>query len=143
MPDDGVRWQEEHVDWEPLRAVLPDPEELGSWMWMYVADSTATGEPVHHYKNVWTRRYLRLDRLGRCYAEDSDDELRLVAGGCGTALLVGLALVFDGMENHLPERIRLPEAVRVQVPVPVGDDGRRGSTVVGAVDGLDDDGSPW
>ncbi len=131
------------MDWEPLRAVLPDPEELGSWMWMHVADSSATGEPVHHYKHVWTRRYLRLDRLGRCYVEDADGELTLVAGGCGTALLLGLALVFDGMEDHLPEQIRLPEAVRVQMPVPIGDDGSIGSTLVGALDGLDDGESLW
>jgi hypothetical protein len=91
---------------------------------------------------VWTRRYLRLDRLGRCYPEDSTASPG-GGRGCGTALLVGLAVVFAGMENHLPERLGLPEAVRIQVAVPVGDDGRRGSTVAGAVDGLDDDGSPW
>jgi len=54
-----------------------------------------------------------------------------------------LALVFDGMEDHLPEQIRLPEAVRVQMPVPIGNDGSIGSTLVGALDGLDDGESLW
>ncbi|MBA2578356.1 MAG: hypothetical protein H0V05_17240 [Euzebyaceae bacterium] len=130
------------MDWEPLRAVLPDPEELGSWIWMYVptrrpraSPSTTTSTCGRGGTSGWIGWGGATPRIRR----------RVPGGGrgCGTALLVGLAVVFDGMENHLPERIGLPEAVRIQVAVPVGDDGRRGSTVAGAVDGLDDDGSPW
>lgn len=69
VPGDHILFDEQYIDWEPLRSVIPQ-EEYGDWMWMHAVDGF-DGERVHFYKHVDTRRYVRLDRRGRIYAEDS------------------------------------------------------------------------
>lgn len=72
-----IRWQAEHVDWRPLEGVI-DPDHLPEWMWMHTITSPETGADVHFYKHISSRRYVRLDREGRVYAETADGEPRLL-----------------------------------------------------------------
>lgn len=48
-------------NWIPLEIQLP-PLECVQFMWMYQLDG------LEHYKHIETRRYLRLDAEGKCYA---------------------------------------------------------------------------
>ena len=105
-----VRWQAEHMDWQPLEAVV-GTFGCGDWIWMHASPSAETGEIVHFYKHRSSRRYLRLDAAGRLYGEARDGE-PVALPGCGGASLV-LQLVaacatFDG----LPPVITLPETAR-------------------------------
>jgi hypothetical protein len=68
-------------NWTPLEAKLA-PELCAEFMWMY------RDRGVEHYKHIQTRRYLRLDSVGRCLARQGDsfyeipfdDEWKWVSG---------------------------------------------------------------
>lgn len=47
-------------DWAPLERNLKSPL-CADFMWMYQLDG------LEHYKHIETRRYLRLDKDGKCY----------------------------------------------------------------------------
>lgn len=106
-----IRWQEEHVDWQPLVTVV-GVDGAGDWMWMHACDAPDTGETVHFYKHVWSRRYLRLDASGRVYGEAHDGEPRLLPGCGGGTLLLVLATACAHVASGLPPTITLPEAAR-------------------------------
>lgn len=75
---------ETRADWAPLEAKLA-PELCAEFMWMY------RDRGVEHYKHIQTRRYLRLDPVGRCLARQGDgfyeipfdEEWRRVSGRTG------------------------------------------------------------
>jgi hypothetical protein len=52
-------------NWAPLEAKLI-PQLCAEFMWMY------RDRGVEHYKHIQTRRYLRLDSVGRCLARKGD-----------------------------------------------------------------------
>ncbi len=58
------------ANWTPLENRL-SPKLCAEFMWMYRENG------VEHYKHIVTRRYLRLDRGGRCLAW-TDDGLKEV-----------------------------------------------------------------
>lgn len=49
------------ADWAPLKRNLP-AELCVEFMWMFRENG------IEHYKHIVTRRYLRLDGDGRCFA---------------------------------------------------------------------------
>jgi hypothetical protein len=49
------------ANWKPLESRL-SPDQCAEFMWMYREDG------VDHFKHIETRRYLRLDVIGRCLA---------------------------------------------------------------------------
>lgn len=106
-----IRWQEVGVDWQPLEAVV-GAEGAGDWMWMHACDSPATGETVHFYKHVWSRRYLRLDEKGRVYRETHAGAPVPLPGCGGGTLLLLLMLACTHVASGLPQTITLPEAAR-------------------------------
>jgi hypothetical protein len=106
-----IRWQEEHLDWQPLEAVV-GVEGAGDWMWMHACECPDTGETVHFYKHVWSRRYLRLDAKGRAYRESRDGEPLLLPACGGGTLLLQLLLACAHVASGLPPTITVPEAAR-------------------------------
>lgn len=106
-----IRWQEEHMDWQPLEAVV-GVEGAADWMWMHCCDAPETGETVHFYKHVWSRRYLRLDAKGRVYRETREGAPVLLPGCGGGTLLLLLLVACAHVASGLPPTITLPEAAR-------------------------------
>lgn len=47
-------------NWKPLERLIPAPMCV-EFMWMFHS------EGLEHYKHIETRRYLRLDKDGKCY----------------------------------------------------------------------------
>ncbi len=56
--------------WDPLLEVLP--EDIDDFMWMGEVVLT-DGTQIQLYKHYWTRRYLCLDRGGRCFVSRAED----------------------------------------------------------------------
>lgn len=56
---------ESTANWVPLESKLAR-EHCAEFMWMY------RDRGVEHYKHIQTRRYLRLDAVGRCLARQGD-----------------------------------------------------------------------
>ena len=106
-----IRWQEEHVDWQPLEAVV-GVGGAADWMWMHCCDAPETGETVHFYKHVWSRRYLRLDAKGGVYRETHAGAPVLLPGCGGGTLLLLLLVACAHFGPGLPPTITLPEAAR-------------------------------
>lgn len=48
------------ANWTPLER-LTSPPACAEFMWMFQLDG------LEHYKHIETRRYLRLDKDGKCY----------------------------------------------------------------------------
>lgn len=66
--DDGIRGklvQYEEPTWEPLLNLL-GAERVGEFMWMHEV-ALDTGERVHAYKHIDTRRYIHLSDAGKTY----------------------------------------------------------------------------
>ena len=66
--DDTIRGrlaQYEEPTWEPLLNLL-GAERAGDFMWMHEI-ALATGERVHAYKHIDTRRYIHLSDAGKTY----------------------------------------------------------------------------
>jgi len=69
------------ANWAPLEQLL-ESQSCGEFMWMFQLDG------LEHYKHIETRRYLRLDKGGKCYVPaDSgwkevpfEDECKRVTG---------------------------------------------------------------
>jgi hypothetical protein len=72
------------ANWAPLERLLT-PVQCAEFMWMYREDG------IEHYKHIVSRRYLLLDREGRCLARTGDglrevpfeQEWRRVTGRAG------------------------------------------------------------
>ena len=67
--DDSIRGrlaQYDEPNWEPLLALL-GAEEVTHFMWMHEI-ALDTGERVHAYKHIDTRRYIHLSTTGKTYA---------------------------------------------------------------------------
>lgn len=62
----GELLQYEHPDWRPLLNLLGE-QLVGDFMWMHELEM-ATGEHVHAYKHIDTRRYIHIGDRGRAYA---------------------------------------------------------------------------
>lgn len=105
-----VRWQAEHMDWQPLEAIV-GTSGCEEWMWMHASPAADTGEIVHFYKHIASRRYLRVDAKGRAYGEKpAGDPVALP--GCGGATLVLQLVATCATMDRLPAVITLPEAAR-------------------------------
>lgn len=67
--DESIRGklvQYEEPTWEPLLNLL-GVERVGHFMWMHEL-ALDTGERVHAYKHIDTRRYIHLSEAGKTYA---------------------------------------------------------------------------
>ena len=67
--DDSIRGklvQYEEPAWEPLLNLL-GTERVGDFMWMHEV-ALDTGERVHAYKHIDTRRYIHLSDMGKTCA---------------------------------------------------------------------------
>jgi hypothetical protein len=99
------------MDWEPLQSIVGE-SELGNWMWMHCDVAPASGTVVHFYKNIWSRRYLRIDHDGRAYRELHDGTPVVVPGCGGGTLLALLMLATATFGDGMPPTITLPDAAR-------------------------------
>jgi len=113
-----VTFAEADMDWTPLQSIVGEAD-LGNWMWMHSDVAPASDAVVHFYKNIWSRRYLRIDGEGRVYRELHDGTpVRLP--GCGGATLVALLVLASAtFDEGMPPVIKLPDAARE----PTRDDG--------------------
>lgn len=67
--DDSIRGelvQHDEPTWEPLLNLL-GADRIGHFMWMHEI-ALDTGERVHAYKHIDTRRYSHLSDTGKAYA---------------------------------------------------------------------------
>jgi hypothetical protein len=62
----GKLVQYEEPTWEPLLNLLGHAR-VGDFMWMHEV-ALETGERVHAYKHIDTRRYIHLSETGRTYS---------------------------------------------------------------------------
>lgn len=72
----GKTSQYERPTWQPLLDLLGD-ELVGDFMWMHEIE-LATGERVHAYKHIDTRRYIHLGEGGRAYLYLDGGEYRTI-----------------------------------------------------------------
>jgi hypothetical protein len=103
-----IRWQEEHVDWKPLERII-GAEGAADWMWMHCTDAPDTGETVHFYKHINSRRYLRLDAQGHVYKERRDGTPVVLRDCQGATLLLLLIQACAAFPPGMPRTITLPD----------------------------------
>lgn len=103
---EGVLRGPEHVDFAPLRTVLPDHDDLGQWGWLEAMPSPDTGVIAHAYK----RRFvgvLWVDHVGRIYRYEHPQGPRLLPEDQRIALLLELIRLMVDMPEDLPRLVRL------------------------------------
>jgi hypothetical protein len=103
---DAVLWGEEHIDYAPLRTILPDHDDLSRWGWMEAMRSPDTGAIVHAYKLPLVG-VLWVDHVGRIYRYEAGVGPRLLAGDPRIALLRTLLRLMDQVPEDLPRLLRL------------------------------------
>lgn len=104
-PSPHVLWGREHVDYDPLRLVLPEHEDYSAFSWIEAAPSPDTGAVVHYYKRRF-RGYLRFDHEGRVYRH-SDQGPRLLSGDRRITTLRAFVELFEDEPDILPGLIRI------------------------------------
>ena len=100
----------EHCD--PLQLVLPVAADRLAWHCIARTVARDTNETVYHYEHRAMGRALRLDATGRVYGQDPEGAVRLFGKGGPLALAIALNAVYDGMDQHRPSRVELPEPAR-------------------------------
>jgi hypothetical protein len=104
--DDPVLWREEHIDFAPLRTILPDHDDLSRWGWLEAMRSPDTGAIAHAYKLRFVG-VLWVDHLGRIYRYEAGVGPRLLPGDPRIALLLTLLRLMEHTPEDLPRLVRL------------------------------------
>lgn len=94
---------------DPLCLVLPEATDRLAWHCTGRTVARDTRETVFSYEHRAMGRALRLDAQGRVYGQDPEGAVRLFGKGGPLALAVALNAVYDGMDQHRPTRVVLPE----------------------------------
>lgn len=100
-------------DQDPLCLVLPEASDRLAWHCTARTVAGDTKETVFHYEHLAMGRSLRLDAGGRVYGQDAEGAVRLFGKGGAMALAIALNAVYDGMDQHRPSRVVLPEPASV------------------------------
>ena len=98
---------------DPLCLVLPEAADRLAWHCTARTVAGDTNETVFHYEHRAMSRALRLDARGRVYGQDPEGAVRLFGKGGPLALAIALNAIYDGMDQHRPSRVVLPEKERV------------------------------
>ena len=93
----------------PLRMVFPRADDRAAWWCGRRSEAADTRREVFHYQHQHIGRWLRLDADGRVYGEDAEGTVRLFGRGGTMALAVALNAVYDGMDDHRPAQIVIPQ----------------------------------